>query len=69
MKQFVLSALLLGFVVSASADPLASLTTLPAEAQSIRSSFPSLVCRATESEGKLVSAMIRSSPWPIERSA
>lgn len=32
MKQFVLSALLLGFVVSASADPLASLTTLPAEA-------------------------------------
>ena len=37
--------------------------------ESILSSRPSLVCRAIASDGKLVSAMIRSSPWPIARSA
>src|SRR5437899_5724306 len=35
----------------------------------MRSSLPSTVCFATESDGKLVSATIRSSPCPIARSA
>ncbi len=36
---------------------------------SMRSSLPSTVWRATESDGKLVSLITSVSPWPMARSA
>src|SRR3954464_6586428 len=40
-----------------------------AETLSIRRSLPSVVWRATESDGKLVSAITSVSPWPMDRRA
>ena len=37
--------------------------------ESVDTTRPSTVARATLSEGKFVSAIIRSSPWPIARKA